>query len=374
VKAASALFRTTLAALLLSVAQAHGSALAERAAYAAEGTGELALRLHPEDLPPKTADGRLIPDAHAKQVANVLQHLHDRGQLPAHPDISIRAIKAVAEKSAALDNSGCHATLRYLERETNLDESQIRAVFVYLRDIGMERQFSRVSRLDRQVGGLDEPATHARSTVRVVELLPRRVVDVTKLTEEELLDLIAYGERKAQLVLRLGEPSAPPPPPPRPASPPPPPAPPALPVPPAPALDLRALIAPLDELERNTISVRFDPALAWEVARASGLDLPEAARTLRELATDAAASALAGRRWDVSEATSAYARYAKQVARTRRPQAAPQIPLQLEGDTERTKRFLAEEAAEEERRAREADVAIQRLRAEHDARRRPRPP
>jgi hypothetical protein len=194
---ASRLFGATLSVLLLAVAKTHHSCHAERAANAVP-PAELAPRFDGVALPEKTKDGRTIPRERWLQVRNVLEKLDERGELPPHPDLSFATITLVAEAIADLDNGvGCWMSLRKLEKKTHRDERTIREVCEYLRDrVGMMMTFGRVKVDDRKLAGSDEPLTEQRTTVRVVFTIPRALAQ--RLSDEEILDLIAAGKKKPE--------------------------------------------------------------------------------------------------------------------------------------------------------------------------------
>ncbi len=307
---AARLFRSTLAALLISIANAHGAARAEQLAQVVP-RDELAPEIDPAALPPRgddgkrrTSDGRVIPENVGFQLENVLHKLEARGELPAHPDISLDKLKQVGRVLADLDDegTGCHMSLSTLEHDRDLGQSQFRAVCAWLEQHGFALNFGRVRAEDRMFGGARRPLTGAKSTVRKVFPIPRWLA--AKLSDEEVLDLIAAGD--ARPVARLVYEAPSPAPPPR-----------STPRPPPPSMRPEAglVAAPLAELAQLT-SQKVDASWVREQAAALRLADHHVVDALTELVTavrteQAGVTAMGKqpRRWGAEQACGRVARF-----------------------------------------------------------------
>ena len=218
--------RQTAADLFHVVAVATSSAAAEAAMHQAERTGELAFRFDVEVLPDRTDDGREVLRELHRQVPHNIRKRHDRGELRAElarHDVSIHAVEKVSGAIAGYTKSAgcCFAETATLEEASGYDERVIRRVWAFLLETGYGWGASRIRCDDRRVGGASRPCTSARSTVRVLGVMPSAFIATH--TPEELLDLIAIGERVPTLPAPANDrdPSSPssPPPPPAPAPP-----------------------------------------------------------------------------------------------------------------------------------------------------------
>ncbi len=98
------------------------------------------------------------------------------------------------------DDLGCYASLAYLAERCDASPSQIRAAHNYLVAHGHSLRLSRLSADDRTIGGAKRPSVTARSTIRPVYALTCEMAET--LTEEQVLDLIALGEKAPKAELR----------------------------------------------------------------------------------------------------------------------------------------------------------------------------
>jgi len=284
-----AFFTASLAVILIGVANAQGSARAEKMANTIDAA-QLAPEPNELSLPLTTPDGRVIPRSRRAQLENVLQKLHNRGALPPCAEVSFATLKLIAGEIAALDQGqGCFASLEYLARATNRSPTQIRLVCRFLEQQGFGFNFARVEADDRKIGGASRPVTGMKTTIRRVFPLTSGLLE--KLTDEELLDLMAFGERKPMAQLNAPSTTSPAPAPAHvdsriiPAELPP---------------DAGILDGPLRELAE--VSHVIAPTWILDSAREAGLeDMAHLAGALRELTehlrTERTAALDAGKRW-----------------------------------------------------------------------------
>lgn len=186
-----------LCAHLTSIANVHSSARAEALAHQVPAD-RMAPILDVEKLPPTTEDGRVISRSPAHHLQNCLRKRITRGEIP-HPEtvgVSMAMLMRVAGTLAELnkDDLGSWASLAYLSEKCDASSSQIRAVHAYLVEHGHSLRLSRLKADDRIVGGAKRPLVVARSTIRPVFAVTCEMIET--LSEEQVLDLIALGERR----------------------------------------------------------------------------------------------------------------------------------------------------------------------------------
>lgn len=186
-----------LSAHLISIANAHSSARAEALAHQVP-PDRLAPILDVERLPEKTKDGRTISRSPAHHLQNCLRKRITRGEIPP-PDtvgVSVAMLMRVAGTLAELngDDLGSWASLSYLSEKCDASPSQIRAVHAYLVEHGHSLRLPRLKADDRKVGGAKRPLVQTRTTIRPVFAVTCEMVET--LSEEQVLDLIALGEKR----------------------------------------------------------------------------------------------------------------------------------------------------------------------------------
>lgn len=213
--AAGVLLGVSLATWCVSVANVHKSAEAERLSRLVPAAA-VAPILDVDRLPERTVDGRTISRSPRHHIENVLKKLHDRGDLPPHPELSFTAIQKVAGFLAEMNEAhlGCYAGLAFLSSRLDLAESTIRLVCEYLADLGFLLNLSRVTADSRKIAGAKLPQTGTRTTVRAI--FPITPDMAAQLGEAAILDLIAAGEARPRVELPAGATPPPPPPPPPP--------------------------------------------------------------------------------------------------------------------------------------------------------------
>jgi hypothetical protein len=192
-----------LCAHLIDIANAHASARAEALAHEVP-SDRLAPILDLAKLPEETEDGRPISRDPAHHLENVLRKRIARGEIPP-PDtvgVSIAMLMRVVRACSKLNENdlGCYASLTYLSERCDASPSQIRAAHNYLVTYGHSLRLSRLSADDRKVGGAKRPLKTARSTIRPVYALTCDMAE--SLTEEQVFDLIALGEKEPKAELR----------------------------------------------------------------------------------------------------------------------------------------------------------------------------
>jgi hypothetical protein len=182
---------------LIAIANAHSSAHAEALAHEVPAD-RLAPILDVERLPETTADGRKISRTPAHHLQNCLRKRIDRGEIPP-PDtvgVSMAMLMRVAGMLAELNkfDLGAWASLTSLSEKCDASPSQIRAVHNYLVQHGHSLRLSRLKADDRKVGGAKRPIVMTRTTIRPVFAITCDMIET--LTEEQVLDLIALGEKR----------------------------------------------------------------------------------------------------------------------------------------------------------------------------------
>ena len=186
-----------LSAHLISIANVHSSACAETLAHQVP-SDRLAPVLDLEKLPPTTADGRAISRSPAHHIQNCLRKRISRDEIPP-PDtvgVSMAMLMRVAGKLAELnrDDLGSWASLTYLSEQCDASPSQIRAVHAYLVEHGHALRLPRLKSDDRKVGSAKRPLVVTRTTIRPVFAVTCEMVET--LSEEQILDMIALGEKR----------------------------------------------------------------------------------------------------------------------------------------------------------------------------------
>lgn len=208
-----------LSAFLLEAASAHCSARAEALAHqvAVSAPDRLAPILDISKLPLFTLDGRPISRKPRHHIQNVLMKRIARGEIPPPENVSLKTLLLVAGKLADLSQSdprrqrsrrrdeeepeedelplGAWMGLAKFARETKTSASQLRLVFGYLETHGHGLNHGRLCNEDRMVGDAKMPLTDTRTTVRNV--FPITCEMYERLSEDEINDLIAFGEKKA---------------------------------------------------------------------------------------------------------------------------------------------------------------------------------
>lgn len=216
-----------LSTVLYTVAVATSSAQAERDMKVAAETGELSWRFDKELLPATTSDGREVWREFHKQLPCAVRKLYERGLLKLSDDdgnsfgTSIHMVEKVCGIFAGFTKTSacCHAEVSTLAAASKCSPSSILRVAHVLEHNGFGKMYGRISPDDRKVGGATEACTDRRSTVRVLGVLPAHIA--AKLTPDEILDLIARGDRAPEVQRPAGvaapggaaPPRAPPPPP-----------------------------------------------------------------------------------------------------------------------------------------------------------------
>jgi hypothetical protein len=94
------------------------------------------------------------------------------------------------------DDLGSWASLTYLSEKCDASPSQIRAVHGYLVEHGHSLRLRRLTADDRKVGGAKRPLVVTRTTIRPVFAVTCEMVET--LSEEQVLDLIALGEKRPE--------------------------------------------------------------------------------------------------------------------------------------------------------------------------------
>jgi hypothetical protein len=182
---------------LIAIANVHSSAHAEALAQQVPPE-RLAPLLDLDKLPTATPDGRTISKNPAHHLQNCLRKRIARGELPPPETVGVsmamlmRVSGALAELNQ--DDLGSWASLAYLSDRCDASASQIRSVHNYLVEHGHSLRLSRLKADDRMIGGAKRPLATARTTIRPVFALTCDQVET--LTEEQVLDLIALGERR----------------------------------------------------------------------------------------------------------------------------------------------------------------------------------
>ena len=130
-----------------------------------------------------------IPRDLGMQCENAYLNLRDRGLVDPPVGISDDRVCTYLRRTAHYDDGcGCTWSLPHLERLNRMDETTVRRVAAYLRTIGMEQDFERVSVDSRKVAGSPDPGTEHRTTVRRFYPIPLALAD--RLSEDEQLALI----------------------------------------------------------------------------------------------------------------------------------------------------------------------------------------
>jgi hypothetical protein len=182
---------------LIAIANAHSSARAEALAREVP-PDRLAPLLDIEKLPERTEDGRTISRKPAHHLQNVLRKRIARGEIPPPETVgvSMAMLMRVAAALADLNEGdlGSWASLAYLSEKCDASPSQIRAVHGYLVQHGHSLRLRRLEADDRKVGGAKRPLVTTRTTIRPVFALTCDMVET--LSEQQVLDLIALGEKR----------------------------------------------------------------------------------------------------------------------------------------------------------------------------------
>jgi hypothetical protein len=191
-----------LATHLIAIANEHSSARAE--ALAKEVPAErLAPILDVKRLPEMTEDGRTISRSPGHHLQNVLRKRIGRGEIPA-PETAGVSMAMLMRVSGALaelnrDDLGAFASLTFLSERCDASPSQIRAVYAYLVEHGHALRLPRITPEDRMIGGAKRPLVATRTTIRPVYPITCDMAET--LSETDVLDLIAVGERKPRAEL-----------------------------------------------------------------------------------------------------------------------------------------------------------------------------